>query len=77
ELKTILMDEKQKIARNFASKFLSYALGRSMLFTDEPALVKLENTLLENNFNPEPFIIELVKSYPFLMKVNDFEKKSI
>ena len=36
----------------------------------------LENCLLQNNFNPELFIIELVKSYPFRMKFNDFEKKS-
>lgn len=71
------MEEKTKFARNMATKMLSYALGRSMLFTDEPALVILENTLLANNFDPEPFILELVKSYPFTMKLNDFEKKSI
>ena len=54
---------------------LSYALGRSLLFTDEPALRTLDRCLLENNFNPELFIIELVKSYPFRMKLNDFEVK--
>ncbi len=77
ELKKILLKEEKKIARNFSKRILSYALGRTILFTDEPALVKLENTLLKNNFNPEPFLIELVNSYPFLMKQNDFEKKSI
>jgi hypothetical protein len=77
ELKEILLKEDKKIARNFSRKMLSYALGRTVLFTDEPALVKLDNALLNNNFNPEPFIIELVISYPFLMKQNDFEKKSI
>jgi len=75
ELKRILMTEREKIARNLSSKMLSYALGRSILFTDEPALRTLENCLLQNNFNPEPFIIELVKSYPFRMKLNDFEEK--
>jgi hypothetical protein len=75
ELKLILMAEKTKIARNLSSKMLSYALGRSLLFTDEPALRTLENCLLENNFNPELFIIALVKSYPFRMKLNDFEEK--
>jgi hypothetical protein len=77
ELKKILLKEEQKIARNFSKKMLSYALGRTILFTDEPALVKLEKTLLNNNFNPEPFLIELVNSYPFLMKENDFQEKSI
>jgi len=75
ELKLLLMTEKAKIARNLSSRMLSYALGRSILFTDEPALQKLDLTLLNNNFNPEPFLIELVKSYPFRMKLNDFEKK--
>lgn len=77
ELKEILLKEDKKIARNFSKRMLSYALGRTVLFTDEPALVKLENALLNNNFNPDPFLIELVISYPFLMKQNDFEKKSI
>jgi uncharacterized coiled-coil protein SlyX len=76
QLKSLLLTEKAKIARNLSSRMLSYALGRSVLFTDEPALQRLDACLLENNFNPEPFIIELVKSYPFRMKLNDFEKKS-
>jgi hypothetical protein len=76
ELKILLLKEKAKIARNFSTRMLSYALGRSTLFTDEPALQKLDACLLENNFNPELFIMEVVKSYPFLMKLNDFEKKS-
>ena len=75
ELKDLLMEEKQRIARNFSSRMLSYALGRSMLFTDEPALRQLETCLIENNFNPEVFIVQLVKSYPFRMKLNDFRKK--
>lgn len=77
ELRTILLDEKQKFARNLSTKMLSYALGRSTRFTDEPALQKLDETLLQNNFNPELFLVELVKTYPFLMKINDFEQKSI
>ena len=76
ELKRLLLKEKQKIARNFSSKILSYALGRSTVFADEPALRRLDACLLENNFNPQLFLIEIVKSYPFLMKTNDFEKKS-
>lgn len=75
ELKVLLMEEKEKVARNLSTKVLSYALGRGTLFTDEPAIRRLETTLLENNFNPDPFIIELVKSYPFRMKINDFRDK--
>jgi hypothetical protein len=75
ELKMLLLTEKARIARNFSARMLSYALGRSVLFTDEPALQRLDETLLKTNFNPEDFIIELVKSYPFRLKVNDFEEK--
>lgn len=75
ELKLLLMGEREKIARNLSSRMLSYALGRSILFTDEPALQRLDNALLRNHFDPEPFLIELVKSYSFRMKVNDFEKR--
>ncbi len=75
ELKMLLLTEKARIARNFSARMLSYALGRSVLFTDEPALQRLDQTLLTTNFNPEDFIIELVKSYSFRMKVNDFEEK--
>lgn len=75
ELKILLMTEKAKIARNLSSRMLSYALGRSILFTDEPALRRLDKTLLNNHFDPVPFLVELVKSYPFRMKVNDFEKR--
>ena len=75
ELRRMLMAERERIARNLSSKMLSYALGRSLLFTDEPALRRLDQTLLKHNFNPEPFIIELVKSYTFRMKMNDFEQK--
>jgi hypothetical protein len=75
ELKRLLMTEKEKIARNLSSRMLSYALGRSVLFTDEPALRALDNCLLKNNFDPQLFIVELVKSYPFRMKLNDFEEK--
>ncbi len=77
ELKNILMSQKKKFARNLSVKMLSYALGRTIIFTDEPALNTLENNLLNNQFNPESFITEIVKSYVFLTKINDFEKKSI
>ncbi len=75
ELKQLLMSEREKIARNLSMRVLSYALGRSVLFTDEPAIEHLESCLLNNNFDPQLFLIEVVKSYPFRMKVNDFEKK--
>ncbi|SOE20572.1 Protein of unknown function [Spirosomataceae bacterium TFI 002] len=77
ELKNILLKQKERIARNISTKMLSYALGRSIMFTDEPAVRDLEQALLRSNFDTHSFIIQLVNSYPFLLKINDFEKKSV
>ena len=76
ELKAMLSDRKELFARNLSSKMLSFALGRSVLFSDESALRELESSLLENDFNSENFLVTLTKSYPFRYKINDSRKKS-
>lgn len=75
ELKQILLEKKETFARNLSEKMFTYATGRSIQFVDEPTLQKLQKSLLDNNFNPEKFIIELVNSYAFRYKVNDYSKK--
>ena len=75
ELKNLLMKEKDKFARNLSKKSLSFAIGRGTTFTDETAIRELSATLLENEFNPDKFIVALVQSYPFRMKIKDFQKK--
>lgn len=76
DLKVLLMEEKEKFARNLTTKFLSYSVGRGVLFTDETAVRELSDELLASNFQPKQFIAELVKSYPFRMKIKDFQKRS-
>nr|MBI1231957.1 DUF1592 domain-containing protein [Cytophagales bacterium] len=76
DLKLLLLDEKEKFSRNLTIKFLSYAVGRGVLFTDETAIRELSDNLVLNNFEPKGFISELVKSYPFRMKIKDFQKRS-
>ena len=75
ELKKLLLKEKDKFARNISKKSLSFAIGRGITFTDETAIRELSTTLMENDFNPDLFIAELVKSYPFRMKIKDFQKR--
>ncbi|SEJ49461.1 Planctomycete cytochrome C [Cyclobacterium xiamenense] len=75
ELKRLLLEEKEKFARNLSKKALSFAIGRGMTFTDETAIRDLTATLMENQFNPDAFLSELVQSYPFRMKIKDFQKK--
>tara|TARA_R110001592_G_scaffold8105_2_gene44537 strand:- start:63860 stop:65827 length:1968 start_codon:yes stop_codon:yes gene_type:complete len=75
ELKNLLMKEKDKFARNLSKKSLSFAIGRGTTFTDETAIRELSASLIENEFNPDKFITALVQSYPFRMKIKDFQKK--
>ncbi|GAB3016929.1 hypothetical protein GCM10027284_40060 [Cyclobacterium sediminis] len=75
ELKRLLMKEKEKFARNLSKKSLSFAIGRGTTFTDETAIRELSATLIENDFNPDVFMAALVQSYPFRMKIKDFQKK--
>lgn len=75
ELKKLLLLEREKFARNLSKKALSFAIGRGMTFTDETAIRELTTTLMEHEFNPDQFIAELVHSYPFRMKIKDFQKK--
>lgn len=74
-LKKLLLQEKEKFARNLSKKALSFAIGRGMTFTDETAIRELTTTLMEHQFNPDQFIAELVYSYPFRMKIKDFQKR--
>lgn len=76
ELRAMLSNKKELFARNLTEKMMSYALGRSVLFSDESAIRQLEEGLLENNFNTEKFLITLVNTYPFRYKINDSRPKS-
>ncbi|MFC4871530.1 DUF1592 domain-containing protein [Negadavirga shengliensis] len=75
DLKLLLMEEKEKFARNLSLKFLSFAVGRGTTFSDETAVRELTENLIASNFEPDAFITELVKSYPFRMKIRDFQKR--
>ncbi|MEO0330779.1 MAG: DUF1588 domain-containing protein, partial [Bacteroidota bacterium] len=75
ELKRILLSKEENFARVLAEKMFTYAIGRRIEFVDEPTMQRLTNTLLNSHFNTEEFIMELVYSYPFRYKINDFQPK--
>ncbi len=75
ELKKVLLTKQDNFARTLAEKMFTYAIGRSIEFVDEPTMQRLTQNLLNNQFNPEEFIMELVYSYPFRYKINDFQPK--
>ena len=70
-LKSILVQDKVKFAKNFSRKMLSYALGRRIEFIDTPTLDRLTNVLVDHNFDSEELMLALVTSYPFLNRRSD------
>lgn len=75
QLKKILKTKEDLFARTLAEKMFTYAIGRNVGFVDELYMQKLVKNLLQNEFNTEKFIMELVNSDPFRFKVNDTAEK--
>ncbi len=75
ELKELLLDEKQKFARNISRKFLSFALGRNVEFLDSRSLDQLTSALLESDFDSHALILALVNSYPFKYRRSDLASR--
>ena len=71
ELRSILLQDKDKFAENLTRKMLSYALGRGLLFLDTHTINNLKNQMIKSNFKGEDFLIGLVNSYPFRYRRSD------
>jgi hypothetical protein len=65
ELKAILKDKKDLVARNLAEKILIYALGRGLESYDRRAVDGVVAALAKNDYRFSTLITETVKSYPF------------
>ena len=65
ELLSSLEQDKPKIAKHFARKLLTYALGRGLTTSDECAVEKIVHQAEENNFQIRTFIKGVVMSEPF------------
>jgi hypothetical protein len=71
ELKQYLVGEKEKFAKNFSRKMLSYALGRGIVFADSQVIRDMTDHLLATNFDSEELVLKLVNSYPFRHRRSD------
>jgi hypothetical protein len=71
ELKEVLNNKQKQFAKGLSKKMLGFALGRSIVFKDTKTVDRLAAVLLENRFDPVPFIEEIVLSYPFQYKKTD------
>ena len=71
QLKEILLGKREQFAKGLSKKMLGYALGRSIVFKDKKTVDYLASILMESDFDPVPFIEELVLCYPFQYKKSD------
>lgn len=71
QLKEILASKKEQFAKGISKKMLGFALGRSIEFKDTKTVDDLAGVLMENQFDPLPFMEELALSYPFRYKKSD------
>ena len=68
EYKAILMRQKDRFARAFSVKLLTYALGRSVGYTDHAVVDALVSTLKEQDYRIQSLIGGIVESEPFRTK---------
>ena len=67
-LRTYLLERREKFLRQFARKFLGYALGRELLITDKPLVTEMVETLKANDYRPGAMVETVVLSRPFLYR---------
>jgi len=71
DLKRFLVEEKNDaFVRHLASKMLSYAIGRDLIFSDERSIQGIIRNLDTNKFRAKSLIHSIVLSEPFRMRKN-------
>lgn len=62
----LLTERKNQFARALTAKLLTYALGRSLHFSDQSTVDSLARNFAKNGYQLAPLIQEIVSSKPFL-----------
>ena len=69
ELKTyLLQNDQNRFSRALVSKLLAYALGRSLVFEDQPTVDSLVNTFQAHNYRLSDLIVAIAQSEAFQSK---------
>ena len=68
ELKLILKDKKDLVARNITEKLLTYGLGRGLEFYDERAINKILGEVSRQQYRFSSLMISIVQSDPFRLR---------
>ena len=68
EMKKLLVDDKEKFIEGLSKSLMSYALGRTISFTDDQRIQEIISKGRKNNFAMRDLIKEIVLSDQFLKK---------
>jgi mono/diheme cytochrome c family protein len=67
-LRALLLADPEQFPRTVTEKLLSYALGRRLEYSDEPAVRKIVRDAAASNYRWSSLILGIVQSAPFLMR---------
>ena len=65
ELKTVLLNRKDLIIRNLATRMLGYALGRGLTLEDSCAIDRIVEEVAKSGYSSHTLVKEIVLSAPF------------
>jgi hypothetical protein len=68
EYKTLLLSDKDQLARSLTEKLLVYATGGDIEFADREVVDQIVSTLKANGYGFRTLVHEVVQSRPFLYK---------
>ncbi len=65
EFRALLMTQERRFVQGFAEHLLSYALGRKLEYFDVPAVDRIVDRTVKDDYRISRLILEIAKSYPF------------
>jgi hypothetical protein len=68
QLKAILKEKKELVARNLAEKMLTYALGRGLEWYDRRAVDTIVAGTAKGDYKFSALVAEIVRSEPFRLR---------
>jgi hypothetical protein len=68
DLKKLLRDRRKDFARCFTAKLMTYALGRGLEYYDDPAIDRIQRTLITKDDKFSTLVLEIVKSDAFRLR---------
>jgi len=64
-LKRLMLEDKDKIARNLLTKLSEYAMGREMNYADSEIINRLLKASKENNYKLRDLIVSIIADESF------------